>query len=127
MKKNQVLPVILFALLTVASVKTAPAAPPPSDLADAPDGAEISLENFLCDLSRTTGIEFPDTTPVPTPTAVGGVCGGGGCSPYSCANKNVGAPCNPAEDGIGWGWCLVPWAELCSDGSKICRCLQNYP
>lgn len=126
MKKNRVLPVILFALLAVASVKTASAAPPPSAPTDAPAVAEASLDNFLCDLSQTTRLELPDTAPAPTPTTITRVCGGSACSVPTCADRNVGVPCNAAEDGPGWGYCIAPFAELCSDGKKICRCLKNY-
>ena len=56
MKKTQVLSLTLFALLTFASVKTASSAPPPSALADAPAGTEVSLDDFLCNLNQTASI-----------------------------------------------------------------------
>ena len=125
--KTLAISLILFGLLTVASVTAAPAASPTLAVADAPAEVETS-EEFLCNLSQTTSIELPDSTPAPNPAVE--VCGA--CSGYRCSNKNVGAPCWPAYNTTGgewpvWGWCLDNTVSTCpSDGRQFCQCLTEY-
>lgn len=125
--KTLAISLILFGLLTVASVTAVPAASPPLAVADAPVEVETS-EEFLCKLSRTAAIVLPDSTPVPNPAVE--VCGA--CSGYQCGNRNVGASCwgayNPTGGPSGgWGWCLDSQASTCpSDGRPFCQCLTEY-
>jgi hypothetical protein len=125
--KTLAISLILFGLLTVASVAAVPAASPTLAVADAPAEVEIS-EEFLCKLSQTTAIVLPDSTPAPNPAVA--VCGA--CSGYQCSNRNVGAFCsggyNPTtgEYPVS-GWCLDSQESACpSDGRPFCQCLTEY-
>ena len=124
--KTLAISLVLFTLLTVASVTAVPAASPTLAVADAPAEVETS-EEFLCKLSQTTATVLPDSTPAPNPAVE--VCGA--CSGYNCSNKNVGAPCwgaiiNAVRD-YGWGWCLDNTVSTCpSDGRPRCECLTEY-
>lgn len=125
MKKNQVLALILFALLTVASVKTASSASPPSAQADAPAGTETSLGDFLCNLSQTASIELPGSPPAPSPTSE--YCGT--CGQDICDNKAVGTYCGFGRDTYGnfiYNYCLDPFVNTCADGRANCRCQSEY-
>ena len=122
MKKNQVLSLTLFALMTLASVKTASSAPPHSAQADAPAGTEISLGDFLCNLSQTKATALPGSIPVPTPASKTGVCGY--CSQGICRGRTVGITC--VYQGIpGPGTCS-PTYTCPADGSPQCQCLPNW-
>lgn len=125
MKKNQVRPLILLALLTVASVKTASSAPPPSALTDASAGAEILLADFLCNLSQAASIELPGSTPAPSPTSE--YCGT--CGEDICDNKAVGTYCGFGRDSYGnfiYKYCLNPFVNTCADGRARCYCQSEY-
>lgn len=125
MKKIQVFSLTLFALLTFASVKTASSAPPPSALADAPAGTEVSLDDFLCNLNQTASIELPGSTPAPNPA--GEVCGT--CGQDICDNRNVGTWCGYVRDQYGFyhnGYCIPPWGGTCVDDRPNCQCATEY-
>ena len=123
--KTLAISLILFGLLTVASVTAVSAASPTLAMADAP--AEVETSEVLCKLSQTTAIVLPDSTPAPNQAVE--VCGA--CSGYVCGNRNVGASCwgaiiNAVGD-YGWGWCLDSQASTCpSDGRPFCQCLTEY-
>jgi hypothetical protein len=124
-KQVRVVPIILFALLTIVSVQAALASPPNSTVADAPASLEMtSLEGFLCNLSRVSSAELPGSDPAPI-QATGETCGG--CSTAGCANKVVGSRCVVPITG-GWAWCLPPTTFTCGgDPRPFCDCLKEYP
>jgi hypothetical protein len=121
--KTLAISLILFGLLTVASVTAVSAASPTLAVADAPAEVETS-EEFLCKLSQTTATVLPDSTPAPNQAVE--VCGA--CSGYQCSNRNVGASCwDPESLPTGWGWCLHSQESTCpSDGRPFCQCLTEY-
>jgi hypothetical protein len=120
MKKNKVFSLTLFALIAFASAKTASSAPPPSALADAPAGTEISLEDFLCNLGQTTSIELPDSPPAPTSTEE--ICGA--CSQSFCVGRGVGFPCDYQYGELTW--CIPYTLSSCVSGGKRCTCERDY-
>jgi hypothetical protein len=125
MKKSQVLSMTLFALLTLASVKTASSATPRSAQADSPAGTEIGLQDFLCNLSQKASTELPGLTPAPSLTSGG--CGT--CSQDICDNKAEGTFCGIREDTYGnfiYNYCLAPFANTCADGRARCYCQSEY-
>ena len=125
MKKNQVLSLTLFALLTFASAKIASSAPPTSGQADAPAGTEIFLPDFLCNLSQTASIELPGSTPAPHPATE--FCGT--CGQDVCDNRQVGTYCGYVPDQYGFyhfAYCIPPWEGTCVDGRPNCQCASEY-
>ena len=121
MKKNQVLSLTLFTLITFASVKTASSAPPPSTLTNAPAGTETSLGDFLCNLGQTTSIELPGSPPAPTSTEE--TCGP--CSQALCVGRSIGFFCGYSTNGEAT-WCIPPTFSSCVGGGKRCTCENQY-
>lgn len=122
MRRSRVVPALcVFALLSVLSVSASAATPPASDEIAPAAPAETRSADLLCDLGLTTVPALVGTDQEANPTAE--ICGT--CGQDVCDNRNVGAQCQNFPE-PGWGWCISPSGNTCSDGRPNCQCATDY-